>query len=659
MKKEYVDIDTIDITDKCVDMVDIQVDSPDNTYLLDNGILTHNSNVGIINQLTVDAAVTGSRGSFVDKSHVKNDKAGILGVNSAMIPYVGSTDGARVMFSGSQGRQSIPINGAEPPIVQTGYESMLTSMLSDSYIKKAPDNGKIVKITENSIVIKLTNNRLHNISLDPKILRSGQGKSSLNYFKPVVKVGDTVKKGQIVAEGKHVVDGTISVGTNLLCAVMQWKGYSYEDGYIISDRIAKQKLTSSAYHEIEILLKSDDKVSFINQEGVETKKGEPLLIRTSKEVEDLIGLDPDEIQQGQIITKSPGGKIISLEIYPNSSISRFPALKEPFNQFRNKYEETKGTFPKKFTSKVGSDKVQYSGILIKFKIEEMQSAELGDKISNNFGGKGVIAKIEPLSKMPRTPWGEHVDVILNPIAIVNRMNPSTLKELYTSLISKFLARKVVEFGAGKNEKAVNLVENVLSTLDNTNDKKYSKEALTAIKTMSKKRYAEWVQKIVDNDYIFPILIPPFQEPSLDSIKKAMKIVGAKEGYKLYLDEYKTETQNPVAVGWLYYKKLEQQSGIKLSARSTGMVDTKTRQAMSGKGGGQRIGEMDSWVLINHGAVNVLREFYGPLADDHVTKDQIISDIITSGSAEYRTPRTSPTKDLFDVYLKGMMLQSDN
>jgi len=616
-------------------------------------------NVGIINQLSVGAAITNSRGAFVDKTDGRDEKSGILGVNSVMIPFIGSCDGARVMFAGSQGRQAIPINGEEAPIVQTGYESVLTSMLSDNYVKKAISDGIVRSITTNAIVIKLKSGRLQTISLATKILRAGQGQSALNYFKPIVVENQKVKKNQIVAEGKHIQDGVISVGTNLLCAVMTWKGYSYEDGYIVSDKIAKTKLTSEAYHEIEILVKPTDRVSFINQEGVLTKRGEPLLMRISKEVEDVVGLEEDEIQQGQLITKSPGGKIISLEVYANSPISKFPALKKAHAAYKEKYEEAQGhATPKKFTARVGSEKQQFSGVLIRFKIEETQVAELGDKITNNYGGKGVIAKIEKEENMPLTPWGEHVDIILNPIAIVNRMNPSTIKELYLSLISKFMATKIIGYGPRKNDKTIALLTKVLGVLDGTKGKSYSRQVVTAVNSMTNATYQKWLKTVVDRGGFIPIIVPPFQEPTIIHIRAALRLVGAKEGYKLKIKEYGTSTSTDIAVGYLYYKKLEQQSGIKLSARSTGMVSSVTKQAMSGKGGGQRIGEMDSYSIINHGATNILREFFGPLADDHVTKDQIVADIIQTGSAEYRTPRTSPTKDLFDTYMRGMMLETD-
>jgi len=615
-------------------------------------------NVGIINQLTVGAKVTSSRGSFIEQLDSADEKSGMLSVNSAVIPFVGSTDGCRVMFSGSQGRQSIPINGSEPPIIQTGYESVLTGMLSDSYVKKSIADGTIVKITDNSISIKLKNGRIQVINLAPIKLQSGQGISSLNEFKPIVKVGDTVKKNEIVAEGVHIKDGVISVGTNLLCAVMTWKGYSYEDGYIISDRVAREKLSSSALHEIEVLIKNVDRVSFIAQEGVETKRGEPLLIRTSKDVEEIVGLDLDELEQGQIITKSPGGKIVSLEIFPNVKISRYPVLEEPFQKFRIKYEESIGPFPKKFISRIDGDRQQFSGVLVKFKLIEHQQCEDGDKITNSYGGKGVIAKIEPEENMPVTPWGERIDVILNPIAIINRMNPSTIKELHLSLTSKFLAKKLVAMGTTKSKPAMDLLNSVLTTLDKTKDQKISSDSMKSFRAMSATDYANFIQKLVDSDYIFPFIIPPFQEPSLDDIKRAMSLVGAKPAYKLAIKEYGIKTRHDIAVGYLYYKKLEQQSGIKMSARSTGMVSSVTMQAIGGKGGGQKIGEMDSWSIINHGATNVLREFFGPLSDDHVTKDQIVSEITQSGSAEYREPKSSPTRQIFDTILKGMMLEPD-
>ncbi len=659
LKKEYVDIDSITITDQYVDMIDIEVNTPDHTYMLGNGIMTHNS-VGMINQLTVDAKITDGRGSFLDRSAELDPKTSTLSVNSAMIPFVGSTDACRVMFSGSQGRQTIPVHGLEPPLVQTGYESMMTNSLSDTFIKKAKNNGIIKEVNDKYIVLKYNTGQIEKIDLHPKILRSGQGQDSLSRFNIKVKPGDKVKKNHIIAEGTYIHDGVISSGANLLCAIMTYEGYSFEDGYIISEHIANKTFKSTSYHEKEVLIEKDDIVKFVIAKGTDTKMGDALLIRSSSTIESMIDLDIDDVTEGKIIVKSPGGRVIDIEVYPNTSIKKHPMLKQAYQEFKADYLTTHDKFPTKFIGKLkNQDKTKFTGILVRFKIEKDEVCELGDKITNNFGGKGVLALIEKNEMMPVTPWGERVDVILNPIAIINRMNPSTLKEMYIGLIAKFVAKALVKYGEVKNKSAISLLTYLYTLLDGTSDKEYSRKVINHIGKMSNMKYKDMIINIRNNNYNFPIVIPNFKEPSLTNIKKTLDLVGAKAEYNLKLPKYGINTINKIAVGYIYYKKLEQQSGIKMSSRSTGLVNTTTGQPLAGKkvGGGQRIGEMDSWSIINHGAINVLKELYGPLSDDATTKNEIVAEIIQNGEASYREPKSTPTKDILDVYMKGLMLDA--
>jgi len=239
------------------------------------------------------------------------------------------------------------------------------------------------------------------------------------------------------------------------------------------------------------------------------------------------------------------------------------------------------------------------------------------------------------------------------------MNPSTIKELQVSLVASRIKSEIIKNGSNKKE-TIKLVSQVMNYLDKTKDKTISKGYVESLKRMSTSDYLKFVEDMKSSNKNFSIIIPPFNEPTLEDINHAMKITGTKSEYYLDLPEFGVKTSHPIAVGYLYYKKLEQQAGIKMSARSTGLVNPNTRQATQGKkaGGGQRVGELDSWCLINHGVTDVLREFFGPLADDHVTKNQIISDIIQSGSAEYRTPKSSPTREIFEVYLTGMMIEPD-
>lgn len=666
MKKTYIDIQDVIETNESVSMVDIEVNSPDNTFILANGIVSHNSTVGIINQLTVNAAINSARGSFVDKPDA-DEKSGVLGTSSVFVPFVNSDDGNRVQFSCSQSRQAVPIVGNEQPLCQTGYESIMTHLLTDSYVKKAQDKGVIKEITPEMIVVKLDNGRLQKISLQPRLLNSAQGQSAINEFHATVKVGQTVKKNQLLAEGKHIKNGTISTGVNLLTAIMGWKGYSFEDGYVVSDSIIEKKIASKHYFEVMALLKKDDKLHYCAKAGEETLKGQPLLIKTSSEMEEMIGTDDDvEIVGGRRIQKSPGGKIISLEIYPNISINHFPMLKEQFENFKKLYEMDKGSFPKKFSAyidpnnpnKKGNEKITPSGIILIFKIESDFIAELGDKLANRHGNKGVITYIEKEENMPRSPWGEPCEIIFNPLSIINRMNPGQLYELYVGTIAKLAAKQLVSWGPNKTQKAVEYLSKIYRGLDNTSDKKYSSDVIKYLKTMNNSQWQKFINEIMSNNFSIPIMVPPFQVPTRKQIRFVMDSVGLKSAYKLYMPEMKRYTLNPVTVGWMYFNKLEMQAEIKMNARSTGLYQGKTLQPTAGKRreGGQRQGEMDTDSLISHGAMHVLKEFMGPLSDDQATKNMIISNIIQNGSSPYIEPRTSPTRDLLSAYMIALCLE---
>jgi len=615
-----------------------------------------NDSVGVINQLTVDSAIGNIRGSFGSFEKSALAKCSVLSTSASIVPYVGSTDGCRVMLGASQTRQAIPILGNEPPIVQTGFETILTSNLSNSYIRKSPVDGLIVRMSENAIYVRDSKNIVHTIPLNTEILKSAQGKSSLNYFHPVIKEGEIVHSGQIIAEGKHIQNGIISVGRNLLAAVMGWKGYGFEDGYIISEPVANKYFVSPVYEEVVVYVDATSIIKMIASEGADTIKGEPLIIRSSKEVEELLDVEEDELIEGQYVKPSPGGKIIAIEIYPNISLKRFPILIPQFNKFRSRYVEMNGSFPEKFLINDGGTKKPFSGIRIVFKIERYDSCNIGDKITNNHGGKGVLTLIEKEENMPITPWGERIEVMINPIAIINRMNPSTLYELYTGLIGKFLSRRIVALGYKKTNTAFKLLEDVYSIMDNTSDKKLSLNIIKAFKSLSDTQYAKYIQEIKSKGFL-PIYVPPFQAPTAKMIRGALSLVGAKDKYVLKLPEYNTVTQNPVTVGWLYYKKLEQQSEYKVSSRSISKYSESTGQPVAGAkyGGGQRLGEFDTWAIAAHGAETLLKELLGPLSDEASTKDEIIFDIIQNGEAAYREPKGGKTKNLLNVYMAGMML----
>lgn len=614
--------------------------------------------IGIIQQLTIDAVLSSARGMFSVKELNDNENSGLLSVSTSLIPFIENNDGARVMMAANQSRQMLPLLNPQPPIVQSGYESILTNMLSDSYNKKAPCDGKITKIEETSLELTCKDGTKHNIDLSPVPLKSGTGKNTLSIFKSKVNLNQNVKKDQILAEGSGINQGTISLGRTLCCAFMPYKGHNFEDGIVISERLVKNNLLTSL-HGIEetVEINEKDKILDVVSIGDETNKGDTLIRKTIGEMDELLGhqeMDEDEDEFNvligrDLIKKSPGGRIVDIEVFSNikDSESLFPRLSKHIAKTDKKYNKPKG---EKYTVRGNTIK----GILIKFKIEQQLPIKVGDKLTARFGNKGIISLIEKEENMPRTDDGMIADVILNPLGVLGRMNMGQLFELYTGLISKELAKRAIELN-NKN-KFVALSNKVLPLLDNTKQKDVSTKFINKINAMNDKKFKELMDQIRKDEAV-PIIIPPFKSPKHSQIYNALKQLNLKSGYNLKLPEYNVKTKHEVPIGYMYISKLEHMAAEKIHSRSTGPVTGKVMQPTGGKrrGGGQRIGEGDSYSLISYNALHVLQEFFGPLSDDPVTKNEIISDIVQYGEAEYKEPKENMSKDLVNAYFTALVL----
>lgn len=612
--------------------------------------------IGISQQLTIDAALTSSRGMFSTKELSDNENAGLLSTQTCLIPFIENNDSARVIMAANQSRQMLPLKNPEPPLIQSGYESLLTNFLSDAYMKKAPCNGKVTKTSENKIEVTCKDGKKHEIDISPKPLKSGTGKDTLSVFSSKVSLNQSVKEGQVLAEGSGLNQGSISLGRTLLCAVMSYKGHNFEDGIVISEKLVNQNLLTSVHGiQEEVEVGEKDKILNIVNIGEETNKGDTLLRKTIGEMEELLGyqdLEEDEdftLIGRDLVRKSPGGKVVDIEVFSNikESEEKFPNLAKFINNTDKKYNKPKG---EKYTIRGQAIK----GILITFKIEQTLPIKVGDKLANRFGNKGIISLIEKEENMPRTKDGEPVDIILNPLGIIGRMNLGQLFELYIGLISKELGKKAVELN--NKEKFVKLLQKVLPLLDTTKQKTISNRFISKVKSLSDKKFKQFMDQI-KKDKGVPIIIPPFKGPKHSQVYSALKELGLESGYNLKLPEYNTSTKQKVPVGYMYISKLEHMAAEKIHSRSTGPVTGKVMQPTAGKrkGGGQRLGEGDSYSLISYNAVNTLQEFFGPLSDDPMTKNEIISDVVQNGNAEYREPKRNESKQMVNAYFTALML----
>lgn len=595
--------------------------------------------IGIQQHLSLGSAITNVYGSFMkrDRKNVKSNE--IISVTTSMIPFVESDEGARVIMATNQMKQAVPLMNPDIPAVQTGFESVFTKYLSDAFVKKAPASGKVVKVTSENIYIRSNDGKSHVVNIDRSVLRSGQGKHGLSIFRPLVTENSYVKKGDIIAEGSCVKDGVISLGLNLLAAYMPWKGYNFEDGMVVSEDVA-ERFSSLHIEEEEAVLKYGEKVLFISDVGIDTEKGD-IILTYAPNVEDV---------ESYIHLRSPGGRIIKIEVYSNLKDVNVPdKLKKYFEEFRKEYIKKYGFYPiGEF--KVKGEKIQ--GILVRFYIQQVLKLFKGDKLNNRHFNKGVVAIIEKKENMPITPWGERIEIIYNPLAIINRMISGQILELHCGLISKRLFEIMVK---SDKKEFINVLRMVLPLLDGSKDKIYSKSLIDYFVKLSSSDYDTLVEKM-KNVKFFPLIFPPFKSPSRENILEALRVLKLNSRYRLFIPEFNSYS-DPVPVGYVYVMKLEHLSEKKLHSRSTGTYSPLTMLPTRGKskGGGQRFGEYDAYTCIAWDAPHIVDEMMGPLSVDHVTKNEIISEIIKKGESSFRLSKVNKVKEMMVNYFLAINL----
>jgi len=442
------------------------------------------------------------------------------------------------------------------------------------------------------------------------------------------------------------------MGRTLLTAVMPYKGFTFEDSCVISEDLVKsEKLTSQHGIIEEVVVSSKDRLLEIANIGSIVEKGQPLLRKTIGEVEELLGTDEEEegieYAGGQMIQKSPGGKVVDIQVFSNVEDDKFPNITKYIQRTRRLH-----SLAKKDNITIQGRSI--SGVLVRFKIEQELHIGVGDKLTNRHGAKGTIGLIEKSELMPRTPWGERIEYITNPIGIIGRMNVGQLFELYTGLISKELANQTLKLKT--KTQVLSLLRKIFIRLDGTKKQEFSRTFLNNFAKLSDTKFKMFMKQIKVSGFV-PIIVPPFGSPPHQNIMEVLKILGLKSGYKVSIPEYSTKTKEAVPIGYMYVNKLEHIASEKIHSRSTGPVTGKTRQPTSGKKreGGQRMGEGDTYSLISYNCPAVLAEFFGALSDDHVTKNEIIADIIQNGTAEYRVPKSTPAKDLLSSYMTALVL----
>ena len=502
----------------------------------------------------------------------------IVSVSTSLIPFLEHDDANRALMGSNMQRQAVPLLTSDAPLVGTGVERRAAQDSGDMVISSVA--GEVVEVTGDEIVVKEKGaNKKHTFPLD-KFRRSNQG-TCMNH-KPLVREGDKVTVGDVLADGPSTESGELALGRNLLVAFMSWQGHNYEDAIIISERLVKDDVLTSIHieeHEID---------------ARDTKLGAEEITRDIPNVpeEVLANLDEDGIiRVGAEV--GPGDYLVG-KVTPKGETELTPEerlLRAIFGEKAREVRDTSLKVPHGETGKIIAVKVfQKSedfdlppGVneLVRIYVAQQRKISEGDKLAGRHGNKGVISKILPEEEMPFLSDGTPVDIILSPLGVPSRMNLGQVLETHLG----WAAGQGWDPFKGDSPAAVGA------------------ERWTKVAT------------------------PVFDGAREDEIKKVIeqakpnrdgdKLVG--EDGKAVLHDGRTGEpfDTPITVGYVYILKLVHLVDEKIHARSTGPYSMITQQPLGGKAqfGGQRFGEMEVWALEAYGAAYALQELLTIKSDD--------------------------------------------
>jgi len=488
----------------------------------------------------------------------------VVSVTTSCIPFLEFDDANRTLMGSNMQRQAVPLLTSEAPIVGTGVEWIAARDSGSTVVCKADgvveyaDALKIVvKVKEGSDTYHLANFERSNAS------------SSINH-RPLVKKGDKVHKGQVIADGPSTEKGELALGKNMTVAFMTYNGYNYEDAVILNEKLVKDDVYTSLH------------IDHYDIDCRDTKLGPEEITRDIPNVgEDARkNLDADGIIK--IGTEVKEGDILVGKVTPKGVQELTSEEKLLHAIFGEKTREVRDTSLRvehgaggvvhdvKVYTKENSDELP-AGVskVIRVYIIQKRKIQVGDKMSGRHGNKGVISLVLPEEDMPYLPDGRPVDVMLNPLGVPSRMNIGQILELHLGMAGKKLGV----------------------------------------------HYAT----------------PVFDSASWEDIQEEMAEAGMDEDGKTIL--YNGRTGEPfdqrISVGVMYMVKLHHMVDDKLHARATGPYSLVTQQPLGGKAqfGGQRFGEMEVWALYAYGAAHILQEILTVKADDIVGRVKVYEALV--------------------------------
>jgi len=488
----------------------------------------------------------------------------IVSITTSCIPFLEHNEATRALMGTNMQRQAVPLLIPEAPIVGTGIEYVAARDSGSVVLAKA--DGVVDYVDAKKIVVK--NAKEKDTYLMSNFERSNN--STCVNHKPLVKKGDKVTAGMVIADGPSTDLGELALGRNIIVAFMTYNGYNYEDAVILNEKLVKDDVYTSLHIE-----------SYLT-DCRDTKLGPEEITRDIPNVSEEARKNLDDSGIVRIGTEVKEGDILVGKVTPKGVQELTSEEKLLHAIFGEKTREVRDTSLRvehgadgivhdvKVYTKENSDELP-AGVSkqVRVYIIQKRKIQVGDKMAGRHGNKGVISLIVPEEDMPYLPDGRTVDIMLNPLGVPSRMNIGQILEMHLGMAGKAL--------------------NVY--------------------------------------YATPI----FDGASLEEIDEATKEAKLNPDGKTVLIDGRTGDpfENRISVGVMYMVKLHHMVDDKLHARSTGPYSLVTQQPLGGKAqfGGQRFGEMEVWALYAYGAAHILQEILTIKSDDVVGRVKVYESLV--------------------------------
>ena len=517
----------------------------------------------------------------------------VFSVATSMIPFLENDDANRALMGSNMQRQAVPLLRTEAPVVGTGMEAK--AAVDSGVCIVAKHDGVVEMSSSEKIIVKCDDGTLDEYHVI-KFARSNQG-NCMNQ-RPIVKKGDRVTKGMVIADGASTSNGEIALGKNPLIGFMTWEGYNYEDAVLLSERLVKEDVYTSVH------------IEEYETEARDTKLGPEEITKEVSGNGDNALKDLDENGVIRIGAEVRAGDILVGKVTPKGETEATAEERLLRAIFGEKAKETRDTSlkvphgaygvvmdTKIFTRENGDELPPGVNKSVRVYIAQKRKISVGDKMAGRHGNKGVISRILPVEDMPFLPNGRPLDIVLNPLGVPSRMNIGQGHEIHLSLAAKVLGFNVsTPVFDGANE------HDIMDALEMAND-----YANSDWETFYEK-YKDDTEKEV-MDYLY----------EHRDHREEWKGVPINRTGKVKVRDGRTgeEFDSPVTIGFMHYLKLHHLVDDKIHARSTGPYGMVTQQPLGGKAqfGGQRFGEMEVWALEAYGASHTLQEILTVKSDD--------------------------------------------